>query len=65
MTRARGKKKTSEALSTEPRELMASEAIKLSSYMTRVLHTARNSNVEVVLINDNEINDGEFLSSVI
>ena len=30
------------------------------SCMTRVLHTARNSNVEVVVVNDNEMNDGEF-----
>ena len=41
------------ALSTEPRELMKSEAIKLSSCMTRVLYTARNSDVEVVVVNDN------------
>ena len=53
------------ALSTEPQEIMESEASKLSSCMTRVLHTARNSNVEVVMVNDNEINNGEFLSLVI
>ena len=39
---------------------MESEAIKLSSCITRILHTARNSNGEVIVINDNEINDGEF-----
>ena len=48
------------ALSTEPQELMESEAIKLRSCMTCILHTARNSNVEVVMVNDNEINDDEF-----
>ena len=31
--------------------------------MTRVLHIATNSNVEVlVVVNNNEINDGEFFS---
>ena len=54
------KKHRAGALSTEPRELTESEAIKLSSCMTRVLHTAGNSNVEVVSVNDNEINDGKF-----
>ena len=38
---------------------MESAAIKLSSCMTCVLHTARNSNVEVVVVNNNEINYGE------
>ena len=42
-------------LSTEPQELMESKAIKLSSCMTRVLHTARSNNVEVVIVNDNEM----------
>ena len=40
------------ALSTEPRKLMESEAIKLISCMKRVLHTATNSNVEVVVVKD-------------
>ena len=48
------------ALSTEPRELVESEAIKLSPCMTGVQHTARNSNVEVVVVKDNKINGGEF-----
>ena len=48
------------ALSTEPRELVDTKAIKPSSFMTRVLHTAKNKNVEVVIVNDNKINDGEF-----
>ena len=37
------------ALSTELRELMESEAILLSSYVTCVLHTARISNVDVIM----------------
>ena len=47
------------ALSTEPGELMESEAIKLRSCNTRVLYTAGNSNFEVVEVNDNEIHDGD------
>ena len=41
---------------------MESEAIKVSSCMTRALYTAKNSNVEVAVVNDNEINNGDALS---
>ena len=40
-------------------ELMESEAILLGSYLTRVLHTARISNDEIVLY-DERMRDGEF-----
>ena len=39
-------------LSTELRELMEGEAINLRSCMTHVLHTAKNSNVEVIMVNN-------------
>ena len=39
-------------LSTEQQELMESEAIQLSSYVARVLHTAGSSNVDIVYYND-------------
>ena len=50
------------ALSTEPQELNESEAIKLTSWMTRVLYTTRNSNVEVVVVNDNHVDYFIFIT---
>ena len=51
------------ALSTELRRTLGVRGHILGSYLTRVLHTAWISNVEIVLYGE-RMKDGKFLSSV-